>query len=380
MSIIDADSLRYVVIGVGASIFPTHRRAQVAEDTNVVAVCDQRVERGKQRAAEIGCAFYEDYHVMLAETKPDAAIIVTEHPAHPAIAIDCLRAGCHVLVEKPMAADVAAADAMIAEADKSGRILAVNLQHRFRPAVEKARQLVADGAIGPLVRTLSIEPWYRTAYYYRLDAWRASWTGGGGGVLLNQAPHTLDTLCHLAGMPRKVWGWVRTLYHSVDSEDTAQAMFEYPNGAPGYLTASTVEYGVQPRLQIAGEKGTIELAGNQLTIHRSIPSTREYMFSSTEMFGHPETHSETLDIPDSSGGHQAVYRDFAAAIREGRQPRSNGREGLMSLELANAITLSSYDDRAVTLPLGRAAYGALLADLQAARRPINPDGTRPAGN
>jgi UDP-N-acetyl-2-amino-2-deoxyglucuronate dehydrogenase len=377
MSNIDADALRYVVIGVAASIFPTHRRAQIAEDTNVVAVCDLRVEPGKQRAAEIGCAFYEDYHTMLAETKPDAAIIVTPHPAHPGIVIDCLRAGCHVLVEKPMAADVAAADQMIAEADKAGRILAVNLQHRFRPAVAKARQLVVDGAIGPLVRTLSVEPWYRSAHYYSLDPWRASWVGGGGGVLLNQAPHTLDTLCHLAGMPRKVWGWVRTLYHSVDAEDTAQAMFEYPNGAPGYLTASTVEHGVQPRLQIAGEKGTLELVGNQLTIHRTSPSTREYMRTSTEMFGHPATSSETLDLPDTSGGHQAVYADFAAAIHEGRQPRSSGREGLMSLELANAIILSSCDDRSVPLPLDRAAYTALLADLQAGKRSINPDGKKP---
>jgi predicted dehydrogenase len=92
------------------------------------------------------------------------------------------------------------------------------------------------------------------------------------------------------------------------------------------------------------------------------------MLTSTEMFGNPETCSETLDVPDTSGAHLSVYRDFQAAIREGRQPRTNGREGIMSLELANAVTLSSYADRAVTLPLDRVAYGELLADLQAGRR------------
>ena len=377
MTKIDIDSMRFAVIGVAAAIFPTHRRAQIAEDINVVAACDLREEAGKARAAEIGCAFYTDYHTMLAETRPDAVVVVTPHPAHPSIAIDCLRAGCHVLVEKPMAADVSAADAMIAEADKAGRILAVNFQHRFRPAVERARQLVTDGAIGPLVRTLSVEPWFRTAYYYTIDPWRAAWTGAGGGVQLNQSPHTLDTLCHLAGMPSKVWGWERTLYHAVESEDTAQAMFEYPNGAPGYLTASTGEHGVQPRLQVVGENGAIELVGNTLTIHRSSPSTREYMHTSREMFGKPDTHSETIDIPDTSGGHEAVYRDFQAAVRDGRQPRANGREGRMSLELANAIKLSSYSDRSVKLPLDRAAYQALLADLQAGRHPLNPDGFPP---
>ncbi len=361
-------SLRYVVIGVAASIFPAHRRAQVAEGVNVVAACDIRVEPGQQRAAEIGCAFYEDYRLMLAETKPDVAVIVTPHPLHPSMAIDCLRAGCHVLVEKPMAIDVASADQMIAEADKAGRILAINFQHRLRPAVERAKQLIAEDAIGPLVRTLSIEPWYRTAYYYRTADWRAKWLSEGGGVLMNQAPHTLDVLCHLAGLPSKVWGWTRTLYHAIEVEDTAQAMFEYPNGAPGYLTVSTVEVGVQPRLQIVGEKGAIELVGNQLTIWRSTPSSRQHMLTSAEMFGQPETSSETLDIADTSGAHLAVYRDFQAALREGRQPRCNGREGIMSLELANAITLSSYTNQAVTLPVDRAAYSELLADLQAGRR------------
>ena len=91
------------------------------------------------------------------------------------------------------------------------------------------------------------------------------------------------------------------------------------------------------------------------------------MLTSTEMFGKPETSRETQDIADTSGAHLAVYRDFKAALREGRQPRCNGREGIMSLELANAITLSSYTDRAVTLPLDRAAYSELLADLQAGR-------------
>jgi len=364
----DVASLRYAVIGVAASIFGMHRRAQIAEEINVAAACDINVEAGKQRAAEIGCAFYEDYRVMLAEAKPDVAVIVTPHPLHASMAMDCLRAGCHVLSEKPMAIAVSEADQMIAEADKAGRVLAINFQQRFRPAVEKARALIAQGEIGPLVRTLSIEPWYRTAYYYRTATWRASWKGEGGGVLLNQAPHTLDILCHLAGLPGKVWGRTRTCYHAIEVEDTAQAMFEYPNGAPGYLTVSTVEVGVQPRLQIVGERGAIELVGNQLTIHRSAPSSREYMLASNEMFGKPQVTSESLDLPDTSGAHQAVYRDLKTAIREGRAPRSDGREGRMSLELANAITLSSYAGGPVTLPLDRAAYDELLADLQAGKR------------
>ncbi len=360
----DPRPLRFVVIGIAASIFKAvHRRTIQAEEINVVAGCDINVEDGREQAAALGCAFYPDYRQMLAETRPDAAVIVTPHPLHPPMAIDCLRAGCHVLVEKPMAIDVASADQMIAEADRQQRVLAVSFQHRFRPVIERARALIAADALGQLVRTLSVEPWYRTAYYYRTATWRAKWRSEGGGVLMNQAPHTLDLLCYLAGMPAKVWGWVRTRYHAIEVEDTAQAMLEYPNGAPGFLTVSTVEAGVKPRLQIVGERGAIELVGNQMTIYRNTPSSREHMETSADMFGSPQTTAETCEF-DPGAGHQPVYRDFVAAIREGRVPRADGRESRRSLELANAIVLSSYRGAPVSLPLDRQAYSKLLTDLQ----------------
>jgi UDP-N-acetyl-2-amino-2-deoxyglucuronate dehydrogenase len=365
----NSDPLRFAVIGAGASIYRfMHWPAHVAEGIRVVAACDANAETGRPQAEAMGCDFYEDYRTLLAEVSPDVVVIATPHPLHAAMAIDCLRAGCHVLLEKPMAIAVSEADRIIAEAEAAGRVLAINFQQRFRPVVERARALIDDGAIGPLVRTLSVDPWYRTGHYYRTATWRATWRGEGGGVLLNQAPHALDILCHLAGLPVKVWGWTRTRYHAIEVEDTAQAMLEYPNGAPGYLTVSTVEMGVKPRLQIVGERGTLELSGNQLTIHRLTPSSREHLHTSTEMFGTPAVTSETLDLEDTSGGERAVYRDLVAAIREGRPPRADGREGRMSLELANAITLSSHAGQPVTLPLDRPAYDALLADLQAGRR------------
>lgn len=366
----DSSPLRFAVIGAGASIYRfMHRPAQVAEGIHVVAACDVNIAAGQAQAAEIGCAFYEDYRAMLAEVRPDVAVIVTPHPLHETMAIDCLRAGCHVLLEKPMAVAVSQADRIIAEAEAAGRVLAINFQHRFRAVIERARALIEEGAIGPLVRTLSIDPWYRTAYYYRTASWRATWRGEGGGVLLNQAPHGLDLLCHLAGMPVKVWGWTRTRYHAIEVEDTAQAMLEYPNGAPGYLTVSSVEMGVKPSLHIVGERGTLELSGDRLTIHRLTPSSREHLLTSTEMFGAPAVSSEAF-VPEEVGGKEAsVYRDLVAAIREGLPPRADGRAGRMSLELANAITLSSHTGGPVSLPLDRAAYDALLADLQAGQPP-----------
>ena len=213
------------------------------------------------------------------------------------------------------------------------------------------------------MRVLCVELWFRTATYYRSAAWRGTWAGEGGGVLMNQAPHTLDLLCHLAGSPAKVWGWTRTLAHAIECEDTAQALLEYPNGAPGYLHINTVETGVRQRIEIVGDRAALELAGDRLTIQRFDPALRTHMASSPELFSAPAVGVETLEFP-AGGDHTAVYQDLHQAILAGRSPRVDGIEGRMSLELANAIIFSSYSGRAVTLPIDRAAYSELLADLR----------------
>ena len=356
--------LRYLIIGCAASIVPTHLQALAQlPAARIVGMADVSAERGAARAAETGCPFFVDHREALAELRPDVAVITTPHPFHAPIAIDCFAAGAHVLAEKPMAVDVADADAMIAAADSAGRILAVNFQQRFRPAIAHARRLVESGELGALLRVLCVEPWFRTAAYYRTASWRGTWAGEGGGVLMNQAPHTLDLLCHLAGPPAKVWGWTRTLVHAIETEDTAQAMLEYASGASGYLNINTVEAGLERRLQIVGDRMAIELVGDRLAIYRFTPALSEYRATSPEMFGSPGVATEVIEAPGDGGGHLAVYQDLQAAVREGRQPRCDGREGRMSLELASAIILSSYTDRAVTLPLDRAQYSALLREL-----------------
>jgi predicted dehydrogenase len=185
---------------------------------------------------------------------------------------------------------------------------------------------------------------------------------------MNQAPHTLDLLCHLAGLPEKVLGWTRTVAHAIETEDTAQAMLEYANGATGYLNINTVEAGLQRQLQIVGDRMSIELVGDQIIIHRVTPSLSDYRATSTELFSPPPIATETVAAAGDGGGHLAVYQDLQAAIVEGRAPLCDGREGRMSLELASAIILSSYEDRAVTLPLDRSAYSALLKDLRSGAR------------
>jgi UDP-N-acetyl-2-amino-2-deoxyglucuronate dehydrogenase len=358
--------LRYVLIGCGGIIAPTHIAALAQHPgAQLIAMSDIDATRGAERAASTGCAFYTDHRAMLDEISPNVAVITAPHPFHTPLARDCFAAGAHVLVEKPMAVEVAEADAMIAAAEQADRILAVNFQFRFRPAIAKARELIATGVLGELVRVLCVEPWYRTAAYYRSAGWRGTWAGEGGGVLMNQAPHTLDMICYLVGMPAKIWGWTRTRAHAIEVEDSAQAMLEYPNGAPGYLHVSTVEAGSRRRIQIIGDHGALELADSGLTLTRFAQPLSEFREGSAELFAAPGTTTETIEVPEGDGGgHLAVYSDLHAAIVEGHAPLIDGREGRMSLELANAITLSSYTERPVTLPLDREAYSELLTSLR----------------
>ena len=182
---------------------------------------------------------------------------------------------------------------------------------------------------------------------------------------MNQGPHGLDILCYLAGMPTRVWGWTRTRAHAIEVEDSAQAMLEFANGAPGYLYFSTVEAGAPRQLQIVGDRAAIELMGGQLTIRRFDQPLSEFRASSPEMFAAPRASAETIELPPGDGGgHLAVHQDVQAAILAGRQPLIDGRQGRMALELSNAITLSSHTGRAVDLPLDRGAYSELLARLR----------------
>jgi predicted dehydrogenase len=366
-----ASSLKHVVIGVGAGVLGMHRQALEQDTVELVGVTDVNTEVGRQRAAELGCAFYGDHHEMLAATRPDVAVILTPHPFHAAIAIDCLQAGSHVLVEKPMAVHVAEADAMIAAAARAGRLLAVNFQHRFRAEVRTVRRLIEEGQLGKIQHVDMTVAWPRTACYFRNVSWRGTWSGEGGGVLMNQAPHNLDILCYLFGLPRQVVAWTRTALHAIETEDTVQAMMAWPDGTLGSLHISTAEANRPERLEITGTGGYLLMTqGGELSFTRSEPDFRRFMAESDNPFGAPAGHPERLDPGEGTGNHLAVYRNLHQAIVQGTPLVADGVEGAKSLELANAMILSSFSGQTLELPLHREAYVTLLEDLKSKRRTV----------
>ena len=161
---------------------------------------------------------------------------------------------------------------------------------------------------------------------------------------MNQAPHTLDLLRHLAGSPSTVWGVTRRRSRPMEAEDTATALLEYRNGAVGTVAVSTTEPGVQ-RIELVGDRGRIEIVGETLTFERFSPPLSEHASTATEMFGEPTVVSENRRAAGRAGRSFEVHQDFAAAIRTGGRTTCAGQR-------RNLVARDREGDRAVELTPG----------------------------
>src|SRR5258707_12032999 len=364
MSSSNISRLRYGVIGVGAGIFSSHRPVLALPIVEVVAVSDIDAEKGQGRADELGCAFYQDYRQMLAETQLDVAVILTPPFLHASIACACLEAGCRVLTEKPMAVQVAEADEMIATAQRCQRLLGVIFQQRNRPEVQAARKLLQEGVLGEVQRVELTAMWTRPMSYFAMASWRATWAGEGGGVLTNQASHNLDLLCYLLGSPQRLFAWTRRLLHPIETEDTVQAQMEWASGALGSLHISTAEADDDERFKIVGTRGQLEIGRGRLSAQTLALDIREYARVTQDPYGQLARPPLAVTLAPGKADHLPVYRGFHDAIVAGTSNYCPGEQARAGLELANAITYSSRQHREVELPLDRQAYAELLANLR----------------
>ena len=360
--------VRFGVVGIGAGVFKLHRPGLLSDGIEVVGVSDVNVDAAERQAQEFGCPFFADHRDMLAATSPEAVAVLAPHPFHATLTLDCLAAGAHVLVEKPIAVQVAEADLMIEAAERAGRLLAVNLQHRTRSEIRTADKLIQAGRLGDIQRVEMVAIWTRTAKYYAQAGWRGTWQGEGGGVLMNQSPHSLDLVCHLVGQPGRVIAWNRTLFHDIETEDTSMAMLEWPNDALGTLLVSTAQAGDPERLEIAGTRGILQITHGGVRLLEADTDLHTFLADSDDPFGNLPMEPRHVSVEHGSGDHTAIYANFLDAIHRGTPLVADGEEGRLSLELANALIYSSHTGQPVSLPLDRSAYGALLDELRASAK------------
>jgi len=364
------DRVKIGVIGMGGMGYAHSKSIESLEETELTCVCDVEGEVVREKADEFGVKYFTDYRELVKSGLCDAVIVATPHWFHPEISVFAMEHGLHVLSEKPIAVTVSGADAMIKVAKKNRRVFAVMYQMRTLPVIKKAVEIIKDGLLGEIKRTLFIDPWYRAQAYYESASWRATWAGEGGGVMMNQAPHGVDVFTLLGGLPEKVEAKMRTRLHNIEVEDEAHAVLEYPNGAWGYYYITTCEAGGTSYLELAGDKGKLILRDKELTLHTFSQSLSEFTFKAENMWASLEVKEEKIEIPSNiETGHGVIIKNFARAILYNEQLMTPGEEGLKSVEFINAVILSAKKGKPVKIPINRKEFDALMEELKKTSKP-----------
>lgn len=327
----------------------------------LVAVCDsdpKRMERWENVSK------FTDAGELLRSGLVDAVIIATPHYAHTPIGIAALKSGVHVLVDKPISVHKADAVQLIAAHRNPKQLFAAMFNQRTDQYFIKIKELITRGELGTLRRmNWIITNWFRSDAYYASSAWRATWAGEGGGVLLNQCPHQLDLLCWLVGSPSKVEAHCHFgKYHDIEVEDEVTAYLEFPGGCTGVFISSTGEAPGTNRLEICGELGKVVFEHDRLTFYRNAQAMSEFSKVTKEKFATPAVTVEEFPGLDHGGQHLGIIRNFVDAILDGAELIAPAAEGLASVELANAMLMSAFEKRVVDVPIDADAYVAHLQE------------------
>ncbi len=326
------------------------------------AVCDPHAERVARCPQIKSFSRFED---LIRSGLVDAVLITTPHYSHTDIGIDALQHRLHVLVEKPLSVHKADCERLIAAHTNPGKIFAIMFNQRTDPFYQKIREMARGGELGEIRRiNWIITDWFRSEAYYTGSPWRATWEGEGGGVLLNQCPHNLDLFQWMFGMPVRVrafCGFGR--YHKIEVEDDVTAYMEFPNGTTAVFITSTGDAPGTNRLEVASERGKIVYENDSLKFTRNEVPMSEFSRTTATRFDAPPRTEISIPIEGHGGQHLEVLQNFVEAILDGKPLIAPAEEGIHSVELANAMILSSIKNKTVDLPMDSAEYAVLLREL-----------------
>lgn len=348
------------IIGLGSMGAGHYTRLKSLPEFDIVGLSDSNPEALK-RYSEPG---YATGYELIEKSGAEAVVIATPHFDHVPLAVAALKKGLHVLVEKPVAVEVKEARRLMAAHKDKSRVVAVMFNCRTSPVYQKMRQMVTSGELGDIQRvSMVVTHWFRPESYFKSAGWRATWGGEGGGALLNQAPHSLDLLQWIAGMPSRVTALVGLgKRHDIEVEDEVSAILEYSSGATGVFVTATGEAPGVNRIEIAGDRGLLVYDNGTLSFIRNEQGTREYSRTTTERFGRSSVWNVTIPVKDNSFDeqHLSIHKNFRDAILTGAPLVAPLEDGVASLELANAMLLSGFTGKSVSLPLNAEAYSKEL--------------------
>lgn len=344
--------LKVGIIGAGG-ISGAHLEGygRFGQDCEVVALCDVQPERARARRAEFGldgARVYDDARAMLAAEGLDLVSVATPPATHRDLAVAALEAGVHVLVEKPMSPSLEDCDAMIAAAERAGRICSVVAQNRFRDDMATLKAALDSGLVGTVSHARVDSAWWRGRAYYDLD-WRGTWASEGGGCTLNHAIHHLDLTLWLLGRPQAVTAVLTNAQHdNAEVEDLSVAVLAYER-ALATVTASVVHHGEEQGIVVQGERARV-----------SQPWKVVADVAAPNGFGAPGGDPELVERLEALAaalpalahqGHTGQIGDVLAAVRDGRAPAIGAQDGRNAVELVTAIYASGIERRTVPLPI-----------------------------
>ena len=356
--------LKTGLVGTG-KVAPTHAAALMAlPESQFTGVCSRSFEGARAFADKYHITAYRSVEQMILQGGVQAVLITTPHPAHAAPALQAMALGAHVIVEKPLASSLEDCDAMIGAAHKANVKLAMISQRRLYAPVQRIKQAIESGKLErPVLGTATMLGW-RSREYYASDAWRGTWEGEGGGVLVNQAPHQLDLLQWFMGDIDELYGYWGNLNHPyIEVEDTAVAVVRFKSGALGNILVSNSQNpALHCRVAVYGSNGAgagVQTDGGAMFIAGmstiTEPPINDLWTVPNEvdmLAGWQKEDRDFFQTIDSTRFyHQLQIQDFLQSILEDRAPMVTGEEGRKTVELFTAIYHAQRNQRPVKFPL-----------------------------
>ena len=368
--------IRLGIIGLG-NMGSGHARSIMegkCPDFDLVAVADinpARVEWGKANLAG-NIRYFDDALAMLDSGCIDACMVCVPHYDHPRYAMACMQRGIHVMVEKPAGVYTKQVREMNEEAAKHPDVVfGMMFNQRTNHVYRKMRELVQSGQYGQIRRTnWIITDWYRPQAYYDSGAWRATWSGEGGGVLLNQCPHQLDLRQWICGMPVSVLSQMRFgQWHDIEVEDDVTTYVEYANGATGVFVTTTGDAHGTNRFEIQMDRAKLVVEDGQLHVLEFEVSEPEWSRTNKAPFATMPAHEVAVETDGKNEQHVGVINAWGGAILRGTPLVAHGGEGIYGLTLSNAMHLSAFLGKKVELPLDEDLfYTELMKRVATSRR------------
>ena len=342
--------IKVAIIGAGA-IANTHIEGllKFQEKCQIVAIADIYTDKAHEKVTRFGleAAVFEDYKKLFAETEVDLAVIVTPPFAHADATISALNTGVNVLLEKPMATSLEECDAMLAAAEKSGKVLSVVAQNRYKTPMMKLKAVLDSGMAGEIQHAQVDSFWWRGQNYYDLW-WRGTWEKEGGGCTMNHAVHHIDLFQWMMGMPAEIQAVIANLNHdNSEVEDFSTAVLFYEDGRVGQITASLVHHGENQRMIFQGDKASIAVPWR---VQASTAMDNGFPEANPAL---EEKINQLYDqLPEVKfDGHDGQIANVLAALNGEEELQIDGMAGRSTIELVSAIFQSGATGKRVKLPM-----------------------------